>query len=130
MVDNENFSMTLVQGPDGVWRKKAEPYATIECMTEEDYETFKRLIERGRDAEWCDAEVELPADPDEVVLVVVSGKYRNITFKHALELARYSSEEGWIMEHYPLWVIPQVSHWTSLPELPEELKEESQNERS
>lgn len=122
--------LILEQGPDGVWRKKAEPYATIECMTEEDYETFKRLIERGRDFEWRDAEVELPADPDEVVLVVVSGKYRNMIFEHAFEMAAYYPGEGWIVDHYPLWEHPQVSHWMPLPEPPKELKEESQNERS
>lgn len=114
----------LVQGEDGVWCEKPEPYATIECMTKEDYDSFKRLVELGSAREWIDPQVELPADPERSVLVLVSGRYGKLTFRHAYELANYVPGEGWILEGYPAWKNPQISHWTLLPEMPEVLEDE------
>lgn len=110
----------LVQDKDGEWRVKQEPYAVIECMTKEDYDTFVRLLKRGRDSEWIDPAVELPADPEENVLILVSGSYGCITFKRAYELATYNSDDGWILDAYPEWENPHVLYWTPLPDMPEE----------
>lgn len=123
----------LVQREDGTLEKCTrswkEPYATIELMTKEDYDTFKRLVELGCNKEWIDPQVELPADPKQLVLVLVSGRYNNITFKHAYELANYIPGEGWILEEYPSWENPQISHWTLLPEMPDALRDEQRSDQ-
>ena len=71
--------------------------------------------------EWCDAGIELPCSSDELVLVIINGKHRNTEFVNAIEMAVYSDADGWILEHYPEWEKPNVSHWMPLPELPEEI---------
>lgn len=68
-------------------------------------------------SEWLDPEVELPIDPDEVVLVLVSGKPAdNITLVCAPELALYDPDEGWILEMWPEWESPEVHRWMLIPE--------------
>lgn len=52
---------------------------------------------------------------DEEVLVCVSGKFRNIEFRDAYELATYDEEEGWILEGWPEFQGASVSWWMSIP---------------
>lgn len=69
---------------------------------------------------WIDASVELPADSDELVLVIVSGKpAENITLENAVELAEYSAEEGWILESFPEATDLKVTWWMPIPDWPE-----------
>lgn len=70
--------------------------------------------------QWVSTADRLPSD-DELVLVVLSGKYKNITFTNAIEFASYVQGDGWIIELLPEWELPQVSHWMRLPELPNDL---------
>ena len=113
----------LIEREDGTWIERPKPYAIVECKTKEDYDMLMRLVERGRNSEWIDPAIELPVDPKQLVLVIVSGRYNNITFKHAYELANYFPGEGWVLEQYPSWESPQISHWTLLPEMPEVMHE-------
>lgn len=66
---------------------------------------------------WISVNDRLP-DDDDLVLVSISGKYRNTTFSAALELARCTESEGWIVEAYPEWTNPNITHWQPLPEPP------------
>ena len=66
---------------------------------------------------WISVEDRLPENEDDV-LVVVSGKYGNITFETALELASYTKGDGWILEIYPEGENPKVTHWQYLPQPP------------
>lgn len=70
--------------------------------------------------QWISTVDRLPPD-GELVLVVLSGKYKNIIFSNAIELASYAQGDGWIIELFPDLELPQVSHWMRLPELPNDL---------
>ena len=53
----------------------------------------------------------------------MSGKpTENLTLYHAFQLGSYSTKEGWIIDAWPEWDTPDVSHWMPLPELPDEVK--------
>lgn len=71
--------------------------------------------------EWIRADERLPDDErdGETVLAIVSGKpHENITLCQAIMLAGYFGEEGWLVNEYPEWENPVVTHWMPLPELP------------
>ena len=84
----------------------------------------KRAIEEAPavepHCEWIDAKKQLPENPDEMVLCIVSWRYENTTFYKAYEMATFSWDEGWILESYQDWETPEVSWWTPLPEPPKE----------
>lgn len=66
---------------------------------------------------WISVNDRLP-EPDDLVLVIVSGKpNNNITLYEACELAEYDAD-GWILEMYPEWMDAVVTHWMPLPEPP------------
>ena len=73
---------------------------------------------------WVSTADRLPPD-DELVLVILSGKHKNFKFINTMELARYVSGEGWIIEWLPDWENPQVSHWMPLPDYPADLRKEN-----
>lgn len=52
----------------------------------------------------------------EDVLVVVSGTYRSIAFKSAIELATWYDDCGYVLEAYPEFEDCNVSHWMRIPE--------------
>lgn len=54
------------------------------------------------------------------VPVIVSGRYKNINWQHAIQLAEYFPEDGWILEGWPEATEITVSHWFELPEIPVE----------
>lgn len=67
--------------------------------------------------QWIPVEEQLPENPDETVLVQVSGRPKeNIGFVDALQLAQYNPEEGWILEMYPEWEGAHPVAWMPLPE--------------
>ena len=70
---------------------------------------------------WIRVDERLPDDErdGETVLAIVSGKpHENITLCQAIMLAGYFGEEGWLVNEYPEWERPVVTHWMPLPELP------------
>lgn len=74
-------------------------------------------------SEWISVKERLPDDEKdgETVLAVVSGKpHENITLCHALMTAGYFPGEGWVVNEYPEWENPTITHWMPLPEPPEE----------
>lgn len=71
---------------------------------------------------WIPVSERLPEDEDdgETVLAVVFGKpHKNITLHHAIMTAEYFYQGGWLVEEYPEWENPTVTHWMPLPEPPE-----------
>lgn len=74
---------------------------------------------------WTDPEIELPADPDECVIAVISGKRGNQTFVCCPIYATYDhNNEEWIPDDYPDLVPEKVWCWTFAPELPQVCKDE------
>ena len=70
--------------------------------------------------EWISVKDRLP-EIDGNVLVIVNGRpHKNVTLESAYELAEFSPAFGWIMEMWPEWETPDVTHWMPLPEPPEE----------
>ena len=67
---------------------------------------------------WRDTRKNLPPD-SETVLAVVSGKWRNLEFVDAYELACCYADEGWVLESWPEWDNPDVPYWRHLPDTPE-----------
>ena len=68
--------------------------------------------------QWIPVTERLP-DNDDFVLVVASGQAGNIRLDNAFELGQFSMSEGWILEMWPEWEDPKVTHWMPLPEPPE-----------
>ena len=73
--------------------------------------------------EWKDPEKEAPPD-DEILFVIVDGKYGNISFHHTILTANYYANEGWELEQYPDCKDFTVLRWQR-PELPVELRDGS-----
>ena len=74
-------------------------------------------------SKWISVKERLPDDEKdgETVLAIVSGKpHKNITLCHALMTAGYFPGEGWVVNEYPEWENPTITHWMPLPEPPEE----------
>lgn len=67
---------------------------------------------------WISTDHKIP-ETDGLVLAIVSGKFKNITFVNAIELAEYT-DSGWIIDSTPEWDNANVSYWMPLPELPDE----------
>lgn len=67
---------------------------------------------------WIPVTERLP-DNDDFVLVVASGQAGNIRLDNAFELGQFSMSEGWILEMWPEWEDPKVTHWMPMPEPPE-----------
>lgn len=72
-------------------------------------------IREQEERRWIPVTERMPQS-DNQVLVIVSGRWENITFDHAYELASWSAEEGWIMEAWPELENPEVTHWMPMPE--------------
>ena len=79
-------------------------------------------LERAR---WIPCSERLPGLPIDV-LAVVSGTVGNIRLVNSLEIGSFHVDEGWILEMWPEWEDPNVTHWQPLPEPPEEVGEESE----
>lgn len=73
-------------------------------------------LERAR---WIPCGERLPGDYRDV-LVIVSGTVGNITLENSVEIGNFGKDEGWILEMWPEWENPTVTHWMPLPEPPKE----------
>lgn len=121
--------LKIVMGKDGVFREYKEPYCVIECHEKEDYDHIVEMVECGEKMRWIPAAVKLPEEDKCEYLVLVNGEYTNDEyangpyatqrFERAVEIALYTEEEGWILEAYPDWDDPVITHWMPLPEPPE-----------
>ena len=69
---------------------------------------------------WIPVTERLPEEDCCEYLVVVNGIYRFVSYERAVEIAVYDEEEGWVLEAYPNWQDPIVTHWMPLPEPPKE----------
>lgn len=86
---------------------------------------LKELGVERKKHRWIPVEERLPEDPEEFVLVQVSGKpCPNIILEDALMLAVYG-DEGWLLEEYPEWKGMHTIAWMPLPE---PYREESEDE--
>lgn len=102
-----------------------------ECMTRLQIQAADQIEEqdaeikalRDKVPEWIPVSERLP-EPGKMVLLTVSGKFKNISFVDAYELGEFDTDEGWILEMWPEWKDLKVTHWMPLPELPEEEKHE------
>lgn len=81
ILNMDDKSILLRQREDGTWEEKPEPYAVIECETEEDFNHIKQRLESTR---WIPVDERLPA-PNTRVLV---------TLKH----------HRWISDYDSVWV--------------------------
>ena len=70
MMSMDDKSILLRQREDGTWEEKPEPYVTIECETEEDFNHIKRCLEATR---WIPVEERLP-EKDGFYLVTMDGE--------------------------------------------------------
>lgn len=103
----------------GYWSpsKKEELVQRLAAYEDTGLEPEEILGGRMR-SDWILTEEELPADPDEVVLVQISGSpKKNIFLINAQEIATYSEEEGWMIESYPEWKGAAPVAWMLLPEI-------------
>lgn len=66
---------------------------------------------------WINVKERLP-DTDECVLVIASGKYKNIELVDAYELANYFSGCGWCLDAYPDMEDLSITWWMYLPDPP------------
>lgn len=68
---------------------------------------------------WIHAEERKPADSEEFVLCVVSGKAGNTEFDNAVQLGEYDPQEDvWMIEGWELYSNLNVTYWMPMPELP------------
>lgn len=84
--------MEITQNPDGTWSEKKEPYAVIECETEEDYNALKQALQR-----WIPVAERMPECEKEVLIQTERGK---------ITTAMY--EDGKMSDDDSLW------NWTDM----------------
>ena len=108
-------SMAASPDADNIWRKDIN---ALEFAL-----TALRSMPETTKPGWISVKERLPDDEKdgETVLAVVSGKpHENITLCHTLMTAGYFPGEGWVVNEYPEWENPTITHWMPLPEPPEE----------
>ena len=67
---------------------------------------------------WIPVTDRLPEDDHDVLIVGSGSPVKNVRLENSLEIARFSKDEGWILECWPDWETPIVTHWMPLPEPP------------
>lgn len=69
--------------------------------------------------QWISVRDKLPDDPDNLVLVLATGKPQsNIELIDGVQLALYNAEDGWSIEAYPEWENATITYWMPIPEPP------------
>lgn len=85
-------------------------------------ETDRPAAEARADADeprgWVNAAERLPKEGRRALCVVSGKPESNITLIDAIEFGEWT-DEGWIIEAYPLWDAARVSWWMYAPEPPE-----------
>ena len=84
------------------------------------YEDTGLEPDEADDRVWRDADVELPPDDGQVLIIVSGRPRRNVELVNAYELASYVGGDGWVLESYPEWEKAEVSWWMPLPAAPKE----------
>lgn len=74
---------------------------------------------------WISTDHKIP-ETGGLVLAIVNGKFKNITFVNNIVLAEYT-DCGWIIDSYPEWDNANVSYWMPLPELSDESVRQLEN---
>lgn len=67
---------------------------------------------------WIKGEKEQPEN-EEQVLVIVNGKYGDISFSDAFFLASWFGDEGWVVEGFEMAKSLSVNYWMDLPDGPD-----------
>ena len=135
-MEGKNKKMTKVELIQALQRVvKSDGLACLGCGHEHNCSTRGCAIVRAavevKKTQWVNAADRPPEDDvdGETVLAVVCGNPRkNITLHSAIMTAGYFGEDGWMVNEYPEWEKPIVTHWMPLPELPEEVKEQDEVE--
>lgn len=77
---------------------------------------LEKLGEKDERFKWTPAKTP-PEDSKELVLVQASGwPKKNIHLQDSFQLAYYSKKDGWILEEYPDWDVPEIAAWFPLPD--------------
>lgn len=106
-----NKYVSAIGSSCGAWPRIIQRLAAYENTGLEPEE----IVQHG----WIPVSERLPF-PGHFVPVVVSGRYKNLKWEHAIQLAEYFPEDGWILEGWPEATDITVSHWFELPEIPGE----------
>lgn len=115
-----NYNGTSASLERGKITKVAEHTAEIGGKRRVEYKIIKvNPVKPTMDNTWILCSERLP-ESDLEVLVIVSGKVENITLVDSVEIGNFDRDEGWILEMWPEWEDPNVTHWQPLPELPKE----------
>lgn len=85
----------------------------IPARIKEAYEVARSALEQTT---WIPVSERLPEDPNKFVLIQCNGKYKNITFDEAVQMATYEKQEGWILDGYEEAEEVEVVAWMPLPE--------------
>ena len=87
-------------------------------------DTIEHLPSAQPEPQWIQCSERLP-ETDEFVLVSLSGRYKNIRFEHACEIADYADNE-WFINAYPRMTVEiandLIEAWMPLPEPYKEVK--------
>lgn len=70
--------------------------------------------------EWINTKDRLPDDWEGVLMFVYGRPTENIRLAGAYMIGCYTKKEGWILNAYPEWEDPEVTHWMYLPGFPGE----------
>lgn len=76
----EDKEIILMQNEDGTWSEKPEPFAVIECPTEEDFKDFEKALQIRRNLPGVISEIEK--------LSVESNGFQMIHTEEVLDLLR------------------------------------------
>nr|DAQ80157.1 MAG TPA: Protein of unknown function (DUF551) [Caudoviricetes sp.] len=113
-----NYNGTSANLERGKITRVSEHTAEISGKRRAEYKIVKvNPVKPTMDNTWIPCSERLPESNLEV-LVIVSGKVGNITLVNSVEIGDFDRDEGWILEMWPEWEDPNVTHWMPLPELP------------
>ena len=100
----------LVRNKDGKFEEYKEPYASIDCKTEEDFKMIQEAVKQYRG--WIDVEQELPKDDNYILL-----SFRNFSIP---AIGRYEEDENggifYIGDESCVSQELYVNAWMPLPE--------------
>lgn len=91
------------------FEKYEEPYAIVECPTEEDFNRLKEKLDFFKKHQWISVEERLPEHEDRVLVACRTKKGAQ-----SINLA-YHSDGFW----HGQGSMSGVTHWMPLPDLPE-----------